>query len=234
MCPTYVGTYDPIAGEWDLRYRLSPGSTPTSWIFDPFPIRNDFVIQELDEKFYAIGGRNRENPSPELDVYDARSGVWLAGAPMPTARDLPSTGSIGGQIFVAGGANGDRQGLRTLEEYDPKIDLWIPGPDMPTPRLNAASGVIDGKLYVVGGMDHLPEYDHLSALSIVEVYDPLSRPRERRVCLCHDLPGDQEPPTKLCVSASAAQAHLRLHGDTLGGCGLRFENGFSRRRENPS
>jgi Kelch motif/Galactose oxidase, central domain len=225
VCTSYVGVYDPTADVWTFHRRPeSPESTPTHWMFDLRPARGGFVVEELADRLYAVGGVRLRSASRDvdgtLDIYDPASGAWLSGAPMPTGRYLPSAGVIDGKLLVAGGANDDADGLSTLEEYDPAIDAWTAGPDMPTPRLGAASGVLDGKLYVVGGLDRWSRSELLSALPAVEVYDPGDHSPEPKVCVCHHLPHDQAPPRRICIGPAAAQVHLQRHGDTLGSCGL--------------
>jgi len=41
---------------------------------------------------------------------------------------------------------------------------------------------------------------------------------DKKVAICHKPPGRPDLERTLCVGEAAAEAHVRLHGDTLGAC----------------
>ncbi len=87
-------------------------------------------------------------------------------AAMPTARNSPHVGAIGGLLYVAGGEDGG--GKTALEAYDPLFDSWTTLAAMLSPRYGGAAGVIDDKLYVVGGWSSIS----CCKTNTLQIYDP--------------------------------------------------------------
>jgi uncharacterized protein (TIGR03437 family) len=83
---------------------------------------------------------------------------------MPTPRQGPFTGVIGGKIYVVGGIT-DTSVVNVNEIYDTTTNTWSTGAPMPTPRWIGASAVVNNTLYAIGGGNN-------GQLSVVEAYDP--------------------------------------------------------------
>ncbi|MGH2727233.1 MAG: Kelch repeat-containing protein [Actinomycetota bacterium] len=107
-----------------------------------------------EPQFYVVGGLVGPlgRTVADVDILDAR-GTWRQGPPLPEARHHPAAASIGGAVFVSGGAK------RALN-WSPESNLWVlrPGsdtwdqlPDMPEGRIGHAMVAFNGKLYVIGG-----------------------------------------------------------------------------------
>merc|ERR1712007_366393 len=92
-----------------------------------------------------------------------------------TARCDHSASAIGGELYVVGGMDNDRNSFNSGECYDPVKGSWrVLAPMSVARRLHSAS-VIAGKLYIVGGIGIR------NTLNSVECFDPvagqLARPR---------------------------------------------------------
>ena len=69
------------------------------------------------------------------------SGTWTIKAPMPTARNSPGVGVIGGLIYAAGGYNGSH--LANVESFNPATNTWTVLANRPTQQTSAAAAVSD-------------------------------------------------------------------------------------------
>ena len=108
-----------------------------------------------EPQFFVIGGLSGPlaKTVADVDILDASSGRWRQGPPLPEARHHPAAASIGGAVYVTGGA-------RKARDWTPEAQMWVlrPGsdswdqlPDMPEGRMGHAMLAIEGKLYVIGG-----------------------------------------------------------------------------------
>jgi N-acetylneuraminic acid mutarotase len=156
-----VEAYDPNTDSWSQK-----APTPTRRLYA--------IAAAVDGIIYVAGGAINSPASPgvpyvvpTLEAYDPKTNTWTTKAPMPTPRDLATSGVIQGILYVAGGATAT--GLSTvLEAYNPKTDSWTEKSPMPALIFtSAASGVLDGKLYVVGATGNFP-----NGSPIAFAYDP--------------------------------------------------------------
>src|SRR5207237_2298766 len=104
-----------------------------------------------------------------LQSYDpATTATWTARAPMPDKRRYPIAVSLGGLLYVLGGAaQFPHPASETVRSYDPTTDAWTDRPPMPTVRVGRLNGPVtgaaataEGKLYVIGG-DQQANFDAL-------------------------------------------------------------------------
>lgn len=76
--------------------------------------------------------------------------TWIAGAPMPTARQATFVGVVGQKIYAIGGdANNGIVGVN--EVYDTVANTWSTAAPMPTARTTGATAVIGNVIYTFGG-----------------------------------------------------------------------------------
>src|SRR2546421_10187154 len=150
--------YDPAADKWTKK--------------KPMPLASHHVsFTECGGKIYVFGGFVLPASGPPAWVpidnawqYDPAADSWKALAPMPTRRGSPVAATVGGKIYVIGGASthpgsGEpavhparpHRSVATVEEYDPPSNTWRARSPMPTARNHAAVGVVNGKIYVIGG-----------------------------------------------------------------------------------
>ena len=57
--------------------------------------------------------------------------TWATKTPMPTARTFPTSGAVGGKIYVIGGQDASAVIVGTVEEYDSSTDMWATKASMP-------------------------------------------------------------------------------------------------------
>ncbi len=92
---------------------------------------------------------------------------WREIAPMPAPRSQAAAVSIGGRIYIVGGAQGDRLVSPTYV-YDTAADRWSTAAPLPTPRDHLAAAAIGGRVCAVGGR----KLSLLQNLATFECYDP--------------------------------------------------------------
>ncbi|HJR18282.1 MAG TPA: kelch repeat-containing protein [Actinomycetota bacterium] len=106
-------------------------------------------------QFFVIGGLAGPfgKTVADVDILDSGSGDWRQGTPLPEARHHPAAASVGGAVYVTGGAKNARNWTPEAEMWvlRPGSDSWDPLPDMPEGRMGHAMLAIEGKLYVIGG-----------------------------------------------------------------------------------
>jgi N-acetylneuraminic acid mutarotase len=175
-----VYEYDPPANKWTKK---KPMALPA----------HHLALTELNGKIYVFGGFTEGKignlaawtPINNAFEYDPVNDSWKALAPMPTKRGAAVTATVGGKMYVIGGATTApgatnpaihptvaQRVLSTVEEYDPDTNAWRTRAPMPTPRNHTAAGVVDGKIYVIGGRIGAAFIAASSDLANVEAYDP--------------------------------------------------------------
>lgn len=122
----------------------------------------------VDGRFYVIGGSRGPLALDSVEVYNPSADSWASVPSLPGPLLVPSVGSIGGKLYVAGGEGRPCcPSVSDLLIFDPDVGAWTPGPPMSTARSYAASVVLDRKLIVIGGVGNGG-----NILSEVEVFDP--------------------------------------------------------------
>src|SRR5262245_31830975 len=171
--------YDPATDKWTKKKPMALAS-------------HHVAFTELGGKLYAFGGFVLPQSGPPAWVpinnaweYDPAGDTWKALAPMPTRRGSPVAATVGGKIYVIGGASTHpgssepavlptrpHRSVTTVEEYDPATNTWRARSPMPTARNHAAIGVVNNKIYVIGGRLGAAFVSVSSPTDVVEEYDP--------------------------------------------------------------
>ena len=125
-------------------------------------------------------------------TFSAHAQTWTPKADMPTGRFFLASASVGGKIYVFGGATRQGATLSTVEAYDPTSDTWASLADMPRRRTNLSTAVVDDKIYVFGGTAGGGGQGFSTA---VDVYDPAG---DTWTTLEAELP---EPRAGMCTGA---------------------------------
>jgi hypothetical protein len=120
------------------------------------------------------------------------AGMWSLAASLPQGRDEVQAATVGGKIYLVGGAWADMKDGKRIEhytdgfmtEYDPKADSWRERARAPEGLTHQGIAVLDGKIYLAGGFagghhtlpsagvySYDPATDHWRTLA------PLSAPR---------------------------------------------------------
>ncbi|WP_109830037.1 Kelch repeat-containing protein [Reichenbachiella versicolor] len=162
--------YDPATGEW----KTMPDA-PTA--------RDHFFAAVVDDKLYAIGGRQSGGDEGvfkplirQVDVFDFLTNKWITLDPslnIPTPRAAPAVVNHQGKLVVLGGEvreemiNGvlTSDALKTAEQFDPTRLQWTTLEDMNfnrhgTQAISSGSGVFitAGSPRLGGGAQRNMEY----------------------------------------------------------------------------
>ena len=112
--------------------------------------RYSFTTCVLDEKIYAIGGRDGENDLTAVEAYDPATNKWTQKTAMPTARNRLASCILDGKIYAIGGSI-NHTIISLVEVYDPITDNWTSGVALPLTLSLLSCSVVDGKIYAIGG-----------------------------------------------------------------------------------
>jgi hypothetical protein len=108
-----------------------------------------------EPQFFVVGGLSGPlaKTVDHVDILDAKTGSWRQGPALPDARHHPAAASIGGAVYVTGGAKKATNWTPEREMWvlGPGSDTWDPLPAMPEGRMGHAMLPVAGKLYVIGG-----------------------------------------------------------------------------------
>src|SRR5262249_44519741 len=172
----------------DLAWEYDPGADTWKSIAKLNSKRTAGAAVEVGGKIYFIGGTtdltgpDGRNVTAGLVVgtnesYDPATNKWETHKAMPTPRNHPAIGVVGGKIYVIGGritANNiggfTAANVDVVEEYNPATDSWRAMNRMPSARSGQGWTTYQGKIYVVGGEQH--DYHIEGVLRDVEVFDP--------------------------------------------------------------
>ena len=174
--------YDPAADTWKQIAKLTQKRTAGA-------------AAEVGGKIYFIGGTtdvtgpDGKNITAALVVgtnesYDPATNRWESHRAMPTPRNHPAIGVVGGKIYVIGGRIGANNigglvasNIDVVEEYSPATDSWRALNRMPTPRSGQGWTTYNGHIYVAGGEGR--DYHMEAVYRDVEAFDPATNEWEK-------------------------------------------------------
>jgi N-acetylneuraminic acid mutarotase len=130
----------------------------------PVPVDHSVIGVDHDRFIYLVGGRSKNGPVNNVQVYDAQKNVWSEGTPFP---GTPVFGHAGGlaedAIVVIDGAKkntgagapyvaSDECWIGKIDHKDPNKIEWSKLPPHPGPaRFGIASGAEGHKIHFSGG-----------------------------------------------------------------------------------
>jgi N-acetylneuraminic acid mutarotase len=158
-----VDVYDPAGDSWTPATPL-PADAP----------RHHLAVTVVGDTIYVLGGfvgiiGSAQPFTPEASTWSFDGSNWTRLADAPRARGAATAQTIGGKIYVAGGAIAEPSALDDLSVYDPSTNSWTQLPPMPTAREHLASCVVGGQLVAIGGWT-----DDKTVVDTVEAYDPIN------------------------------------------------------------
>jgi hypothetical protein len=136
------------------------------------------AVVAIGSRFYVMGGEPTSSPmipAPALttvEVFDASTGTWSTGAPLPVPLEYLSAINVNGKIYVfGGGAGGLSVCYTSLSAYvfDPQSNAWTTLAAPPMPIGGAAVASIGTRIFVMGGVASCPGGGTASAA--VNAYD---------------------------------------------------------------
>ncbi|MCL4435355.1 MAG: galactose oxidase [Thaumarchaeota archaeon] len=136
-----------------------------------------FTAQVVDNRIYTFGGATAyariidshltQQVLNTTEYYDAETGLWNTGSPLPTPREHLASAEILGKVYVIGGRALTLESNSNInEEYDPKTDTWTEKAPMPTARGGIAAATIGARIFVFGGEAPTGTYN------AAEMYNP--------------------------------------------------------------
>lgn len=139
--------FDPATGTW----------TPLA---DAPRTRDHFQAAVIDDKLYAVGGRNTglngevfKFTVPEVDVYDFTTQQWSTlPNPLPTERAAPAVVALGNELLVIGGESGSQElAHNETEALNVLTGLWRTLDTLITGRHGTQAILHNGGIYIAAG-----------------------------------------------------------------------------------
>ena len=149
------------------------------WAYGPqLPQPNNHgMAASVNGKIYLIGGQTLADDPPGTNSYvntvyelNPATGLWVAKAPMPTARSSGVAVVHDGKIYVAGGRPPREKDFAV---YDPATDSWEVLPELPSQRNHMTGAAINGRIHIVGGRIGLGLGQFMTTAH--EVFNPQTR-----------------------------------------------------------
>ena len=103
--------------------------------------RYDHSLIALDQRLYALCGRNDSGYVKQVEVYDPQTGTWETVSNVPGGVDTCMAESINGKIYVVG-TNG------TMYTWEPITDNWVSN-SSPTFEISHDSAVISDRYLMI-------------------------------------------------------------------------------------
>jgi len=123
----------------------------------PVPVRYPAVAvdgMDSSQRVLLFGGESGGVATTAVQEIDPASGSVRVVAHLPAARTQAMAVSLGGSIFVAGGAAAGTTGARVFDDvlrYDPTAHTFSRAGTLPYPTSDAAVAVLGQRAYLVGG-----------------------------------------------------------------------------------
>ncbi|WP_126980554.1 hypothetical protein [Saezia sanguinis] len=168
--------YDPVARLWQ---QISPYADEAT-VFAPH-------LQLLqDGRVWLFGVSDMRMARESVLMYDLQEGRWTQAMPWKHVWQKFGQAMLhDGRVMLAGGIGkmdligDDAEVIGACALFDPASGKWQEGEPMLQPRVNHSTTLLaDGRVLVAGGRAQQLRYDQApqsSALSAVEIYDPVLR-----------------------------------------------------------
>jgi N-acetylneuraminic acid mutarotase len=142
--------YDPLADTWAVK-------TPAP------SYRYTYSSAAVNGKVYLLGGFGTADDGPphsgqlgafksHVEIYDPATDTWSTGQAAPGAFADAATCSIGNDIYMIGGENGDISHRTETWVYHVITDSWSAKSPLPTPRARTDCVRVGDLFYVFGGL----------------------------------------------------------------------------------
>ncbi|HEY6337738.1 MAG TPA: kelch repeat-containing protein [Candidatus Sulfotelmatobacter sp.] len=130
----------------------------------PVPVDNSVIGVNHDRYIYLVGGRSKNGPVNNVQVYDAEKNTWSVGTPFPGTPVFGNAGALADDTIVSlDGAKKNSEGeapyvasdeawMGKIDHKDPNKIEWSKLPAHPGPARFGIAGGADGhKIWFTGG-----------------------------------------------------------------------------------
>ena len=130
----------------------------------PVPVDNSVIGVNHDRYIYLVGGRSKNGPVNNVQVYDAEKNTWSEGTPFPGTPVFGHAGALADDaiVFIDGAKKNSDAGaayvasdegwMGKIDHKDPNKIVWSKLPAHPGPaRFGIASGADGHKIWFTGG-----------------------------------------------------------------------------------
>jgi len=130
----------------------------------PVPVGNSVIGVNHDRYIYLVGGRSKNGPVNNVQVYDAEKNAWSVGTPFPGTPVFGHAGGLADEaiLFVDGAKKNPGSGapyvasdecwIGKIDHKDPNKIEWTKLPAHPGPaRFGIAAGAGARKIHFSGG-----------------------------------------------------------------------------------
>lgn len=156
-----VESYNPATDTWTEEAPLLVG-------------KSELSAGLVGTTIVAADGYSSSKDTGDNEGYNAATNSWKSLAADPTARNAACTGSISGQLYVAGGGDSNGTSLTVTESFKPSKNKWTTQASMPqavgapgsTVYQFKVGGATDSVLYCFGGISSG------NVLNNVQIYQP--------------------------------------------------------------
>lgn len=148
-----VESYNPATDTWTQEAPLRIG-------------QSNLTVGRVGTWIVATDGYAEFGDTGDIEGLNPLTNAWQRGTPDPTLRDGTCGGSIGSQLYVAGGY-GYGPPVTLTESFSPN-NVWEMLADMPQATIFSFSAVYNGQLYCFGGAIGWTD----TLVNTVQIYQP--------------------------------------------------------------
>uniref|UniRef100_A0A3Q2XNH9 Kelch-like family member 26 n=2 Tax=Hippocampus comes TaxID=109280 RepID=A0A3Q2XNH9_HIPCM len=182
-CVAVLDNFVYVVGGQHLKYSNGESAVDSCMRFDPNlnqwlriqpmqEARIQFLLNVLNGKLYATGGRNRSGSLSSVECYCPKKNKWTNVEPLKRRIWSHAGTPCGEKLYISGGYGVSLDNMKILHCYDPVADQWNFRAPMNEPRVLHAMICSRDRVYALGGrVDHV---DHCFDVLTVEHYDPQS------------------------------------------------------------
>ncbi len=121
------------------------------------------VSASIGGTMYVMGGQTNDvggglftriSSEDSMWIYNPAGNSWIAGRPLPAARNGPAAAALAGRIYVFGGFIGTnlmRSAARHYDVYEVGSGIWQDTQIMPKGRAESSAVALNGSIFVIGG-----------------------------------------------------------------------------------
>lgn len=157
MATSPLSTIIPNTIIGSLRFPIPPGALLDGTLVGNRLVgtaRGSHAVAIVDDKIYAVGGRNSGGTLLTTGIYNITTNLWSSGANMGFARVEHRCNAVNGKLYVFGGTTDTRMSIYTISSNTWQ-NIAVTGP---VPRYGLKSVVIGDYIYYHGGRNNSGDF----------------------------------------------------------------------------